>query len=94
MAHAELVAAAAAAAAVSAGMAAGMAATPVPRPPLPGGGLAFLAPEHGATPLDVVGLGHVGRDEDPTQRGLAETPEEYARRRDPETMEAIRQALR
>lgn len=50
--------------------------------------------EDGPTPLDVVGLGNLGRDEDPTQRGLSETAEEYSRRRDPGTMEAIRQALR
>lgn len=51
-------------------------------------------PPPSTTPLGVVGLGNCGRDEDPTLRLPTETAAEHARRRDPQTMEAIRMALR
>ena len=72
---------ASAGAGAAAGVAAGAAA---PSPP----------PRPATTPLGVVGIGNFGAGQDPTQRGPTENPAEFARRRDPQTMEAIRQALR
>lgn len=51
-------------------------------------------PRLATTPYGVVGIGNFGAGVDPTQRGPAESAEEYTRRRNPETMEAIRRALR
>ncbi|CBJ30480.1 ankyrin repeat protein [Ectocarpus siliculosus] len=51
-------------------------------------------PPPSTTPVGVVGLGNCGRDEDPTLRLTTESAAEHARRRDPQTMEAIRMALR
>ncbi|CAN0168338.1 unnamed protein product [Ectocarpus sp. 8 AP-2014] len=51
-------------------------------------------PPPSTTPIGVVGLGNCGRDEDPTLRLPTESAAEHARRRDPQTMEAIRMALR
>ncbi|CAM9341868.1 unnamed protein product [Ectocarpus sp. 13 AM-2016] len=51
-------------------------------------------PPPSTTPIGVVGLGNCGREEDPTLRLPTESAAEHARRRDPQTMEAIRMALR
>lgn len=66
------------------GAAAAAAAAAGPSPP----------PRPSTTPLGVVGIGNFGAGQDPTQRGPHEASAEFARRRDPQTMEAIRQALR
>eukprot|EP00903_Cladosiphon_okamuranus_P011359 g10707.t1 len=63
----------------------------------PGGranGAAAAPARPATTPLGVVGIGNFGAGQDPTQRGPMESAAEFARRRDPQTMEAIRQALR
>ncbi|CAM9360462.1 unnamed protein product [Scytosiphon promiscuus] len=63
-----------------------------------GGGGGGVVPSFRArppnTPEDVVGLGTFGGGQNPAQRGPVESLEDYARRRDPRAMDAIRQALR
>lgn len=70
-----------------------------PAGPAVGGGAAgpqidspLLSPPS-TTPYDVVGLGRFSPHQDPQQRDSAETEEEHARRRDPETIALIRRAL-
>lgn len=47
-----------------------------------------------STPFDVIGFGRFSTDEDPTVRDNSEDEVEYQRRRDPETLEQIREVLR
>lgn len=47
-----------------------------------------------STPFDVVGFGRFSTDEDPTVRDISEDEVEFQRRRNPETLQRIREVLR
>lgn len=58
-----------------------------------GSGGSVAAAASTLTAIDVIGFGRFGLGEDPQQRGHDESDEEFASRRDPATMERIREAL-
>lgn len=65
--------------------------TPAPSPPADPNTGSACPP---STPFDVVGFGRFSTHEDPTVRDNSENEAEYQRRRNPETLERIREVLR